>query len=152
MLPPKSMKRSDVMKKWICSILAVCLVLILTSCGGATPEPLDADEVTAATVSTALYSSYLYVIEDRGAIRQLTELYNSLRYEALPDGEAPDILTDTLYTISFERADTDDTVSFSISPRGYLKFSDDYEKTYRLLSRFDEEAFRQLIEEYDRLQ
>lgn len=130
---------------------ALFLMLALSACGAdRSVAPIDASEITEVTATDALYSSYLYVIEDQEAIAALCELYNSLTYRELADGEeAPDLMAGTLYTLCFHDTKKEQTMAVcDISPAGYLLLGD-VEHPYRLTSNFDEAYLVQLLETYN---
>ena len=154
------------MKRIIAVLLAVVLLAaLLTACGGNDglhPEPLDADEVGIVTASDAIYSDYLYVIEDDVAVAELVELYNGLRYEPTDKVSFSDLLGGTLFQISYQTGVLKSSeypilASVWISPDGYVYFSDvegeedsDAElPVYRLTSSFDEERLREILKKYD---
>ena len=150
------------MKRLLAVLLMVLVTVSLASCGGEMcPEPLDPAEVGHVKVSDAIYSNYLYVIEDESAVRELTELYNDLRYKPADDVSFVDLLDGTLYMIAYQpvNSGTEEPplASVWISPRGYVHFTD-YEGeddpdagmiVYRLTSDFDEERLKALLKEYN---
>ena len=149
------------MKRLLAVLLMVLVTVSLASCGGEMcPEPLDAADVGCITVSDAVYSNYLYVIDDTQAIAELTELYNDLRY-VQTDEENSLVLDSTLYMIAYQPVNSGieepPLASVWISPRGYVHFTD-YEGeddpdagmiVYRLTSDFDEERLKALLQEYN---
>lgn len=139
---------------WAISFLLFCLVTCLTACGGRGKQlaPIDADDVAVVTATDALYSSYLYVIEDKDAIAELASVYNSIRYEPLSEEEDPEIFMDTLYYLNFAKSYDRSTIGESIagvgiSPKGYVFLTDG--QTYQLTFSFDEARLKALLEEYD---
>ena len=130
---------------------ALFLISALSACGSErSVTPIDASNITEVTVTDAIYSSYAYDIEDWEAIVELCDLYNSLTYRELRDGEeAPDLMTGTLYTLCFHDTEKEQTMAVcDISPAGYLLL-EDYEHPYRLTSDFDEAHFVHLLETYN---
>lgn len=151
---------------------ALLLAVILTACLLAAcsfeqrPEALRARDVACVTASTAVFSSYLYVVEDDQAIAELVDLYNTLTYVPTDDVAFSDLLGDTLYMITYQRrsiySSTADSplASVWISPQGYVHFTD-YEAeedpdadlpVYRLTNDFDEERLKALLEENNTFQ
>ena len=150
------------MKRIICILAAVLLVaLTLASCGeaGGRLDPLDAGRITLVTASESIFSSYMYLIEDEGAISELVGLYNDLTYDTQPDAEiVAELMADTLYMISYhEETAVDGVIPVSIatlwiSPKGYLLLEDEGDSTlkaYKLTSSFDEERVLDLLTKYD---
>lgn len=154
------------MKKLFAVLAAVLLAgMVLASCGGGETEPaqeslapLERGSVTCVTASDAVYSSYLYVIDDEKALDELVGLYNSVTCAPLAEGEqAPDLLTGTLYMLDFYDAVTDGNYGDPIarlylSPQGYVMLDDGeniLENVRRLTSAFDEERLKALLTEYD---
>ena len=150
------------MKRIICILAAVLLVaLTLASCGeaGGRLDPLDAGRIKLVTASESVYTSYIHMIEDEGAIAELVGLYNGLTYDTQPDADmAAELLTDTLYMISYhEEQDVNNVIPISvatlwISPKGYLLLEDEGDSTlkaYKLTSSFDEERVLDLITNCD---
>ena len=143
------------MKRILPLILSVLLIFsCLTACGekGTQVAPIDAKDVQAVTATTALHSSYMYVITDESAIKELVDIYNSVRYESVPEGEAPDILMDTLYSLSFAKSFDNGVLGESItnigiSPKGYVFMTDGV--TYKLTSSFDEAKLQSILEKYN---
>ena len=147
------------MKRIICVLLAVMMIVSLTACGYEKPESLDASEVKFVSVSESLFSSYLYLIEDEEAVAELTKLYNSVRYKPLADGEElPSLLLGKLYMLSFYDKEPVDGVMpeavawIAISPDGYVmpyNSENSFDDAYKLTSVFDEERLKQILKEYD---
>lgn len=121
---------------------------------------LNADEITQITATDSMYSSYLYVIEDKDGIEALIELCNGLRYVPTDKVSFFDLMGDTLYTLTFFRnSSTKDSESrfagVHISPQGYLYYMD-FENmynadlsVYHITSGFDEERLKSLLKSYD---
>lgn len=143
------------MKRIISLICTAVLVLALCSgCKADTQiEQVNSEKVTQITVTTALYSDMLYVIEDKESIEKITQICNVLAYTEAQN--APDdLLLDTLYTITYygdngNGLSTEPITAYSISPRGYIKFNDDYEKTYELTTQFDEAALQKILSAHE---
>lgn len=131
----------------------ILLAVSLTACGEEQPQQVSVVDVKAVDVSTAVYSSYLYVITDESAVTELVDLYNGIRYQPLAEGEDPGILSDDpLYSLrfsaSYDNGVMGETVAgCSISPKGFVMFRDGV--TYRLTSDFDEERLKTLIGKYN---
>ena len=150
------------MKRIITIILAALLIAaVFAGCGEEAqktelhPARIDPGKITFINASDAIFSSYLYVIEDETAIWELVDLYNDLTFEELAEGEeAPDLLSGTLYSLTFYEGNGDEDpenyASVAISPQGYLLFPlQDYGHAYRLLSDFDEAHVKKLLEDYN---
>lgn len=154
------------MKRLIAVLLLLILMTSFASCAEEMrPEPLNAAGVRYVTASTAIYSNYLYVIEDTDAIAELVALYNGLRYVPTDEVSFADLLGGTLYRISYERDDPGNaerpTLACAwISPEGYVYFTDyDHEDdpdavmpVYRLTSDFDEAWLKEILETNDIMQ
>ena len=122
-------------------------------------DPIDKAAVKTVAVLDSLYSSYIHNITDEDAVAELVELYNGLTYEPLSDGEeAPDVLTGTLYMLTYYREPLDGAIfgdpvaAVNISPQGYIMPDDGvnmFENVYRLTSSFDEERLREILTQYD---
>lgn len=141
------------MKRTLSIVLIMLLFTItLSACDGNRKlSPFDPSQVTEVTATDSPTSSYLYVINDRKAIAQLCEFYNSLTYRELKDGEEkPDnLLLGKLYSLHFNNAESEHTLaSCYVSPDGYL-LADDYKHPYKLTSSFNEEQLRALLEKYN---
>ncbi len=142
------------MKRALSIVLIVLLFAIaLSACGGLNRKlpQLDPAQVTEVTATDSPYSSYLYVIDDQGAIAQLCAFYNAMTYRELSPGEEKpeNLLVGKLYSLHFHDAESEHTLaSCYISPDGYL-LADDFEHPYRLTSAFDEEQLRALLEKYN---
>lgn len=124
------------------------LAAVLCACGQRC-EPLDASQVYKVTATDAIYSSYMYVIDDSVAIARLVDIYNGLtfeRYENISD--TYDLLMQKLYSINYYDTEGTCIAYCHISPDGYV-FLDDLENPYRLTSQFDEFDLKLLLEEYD---
>ena len=160
------------MKRIVTLILVIVLAAVsLASCGGKTAEverpKLDKNEIKLVTAMDAIFSSYLYVISDKEAIGELVELYNSVEYAPVPEGEeVPDLYMDKLYMLYFhdeepvDGAIGDAVAELWISPKGYIivdesRYSDndaddaDSLKTYKLTSDFDEDSLAKLLKDFD---
>lgn len=151
------------MKRVLCIIFALLIAsLALASCdnGGVRFDPLDSGKVKLVTASDAIYSSYMYMIEDEGALAELTELYNSMSYDAKPDGAAAsaDLLADKLYFLSYHYEEAVDGVipaaaaTLWLSPKGYVLIEDEENSTmqaHKLTSSFDAEHLEDLLAKYD---
>jgi hypothetical protein len=121
---------------------------------------LNPDEVKQITASESMYSSYLYVIEDKEGIDAIVELCNSLRFVPTDELSFSDLLGDTLYSLIFSRdassTEAEGTLAgIHISSQGYVYYMD-YAQMYeedlpvcRLMSQFDEERLKSLLKEYD---
>ena len=148
------------MKRVICLLLAVILVAsALVSCGkGETDAAIDGSAVKLVTATDSLFSSYLYVIEDAGAVAELVELYNGVSYEPEPadDSLKSELMMDTLYMLSYHAEAisdgeiSDSAASLWISPKGYVLIdADDTMEAHKLTSTFDPERLAELLKEYD---
>ena len=148
------------MKRVICIVLAVLMAAALCSCGQQNEgrlSQLDKGKVKMVSGMDSLYSSYFYIIEDEGAVAELTDLYNSVRFEPVPEEEQPkDILMDTIpLQYHYEPANngiiSDAVASLWISPRGYvlLENGDDM-IAYKLTSSFDADRVKAILDEYGR--
>lgn len=131
------------------ALAVILLALSLTACSEKRPEPLSADDVSKVTATTSVYSSYMYVIEDRDAIGELVDMYNSLTYTELPLDEMKpsDLLSDTtLYCITYEVGGSYQNID--LSPKGYLMLGD-FEHVCKLGSGFDENKLTDILETYN---
>ena len=149
------------MKRLLAFLLLLFIMLSLASCTGELrPEPIDAADVGHITATTAIYSNYMYVVEDDEAIAELVGLYNDLRYVPTDEVSFADLLGDTLYSITYQSRSPDSErplANVLISPRGYVHFTD-YEAeddpdaelpVYRLTNAFDEERLNEILNTYD---
>lgn len=150
------------MKRIVSVLLSVMLLAVgLAACGseGQHPDPIDKAAVRTVTISDSVFSSYLYQIADEEAVADLVKLYNELTLEPLADGEEkPEILTDTLYSITYYRESVEGGVfdkpvaSVSLSPKGYaiMESSDGLTSSYYRLTRsFDEARLKEILQTYD---
>lgn len=138
-------------KTILLTVISLLLVLaVFTGCSDR--KTIDAKDVKLVTAVPSVYSSYMYVIEDTGAIKELVDFYNGLKYEPLADGEeAPDLYDGALYAIYFVNDVENGSIhgyaaDFWLSPKGYVCIED---KTYKLTSDFDEEWLKNLLTTYD---
>ena len=141
------------MKKCISLIAAVIIVmLMLTACGEPktlSPEQISAEDITQVEATDALYSSYLYIVEDADAIAELVDMYNALTYTDDCDKQPMDILGGVLYSLTFSGG-ADAVYNCYICPDGYLMIGDDaFEKVYTLTGGFDEDKLRSILGEYN---